>query len=393
VEHIFDPFYQGPNATEGMGLGLALTRDIVVQHGGRIELVQEPNAGAIFRVTLPRTVAGEPAVTEGAEHAVAPDRPLSPEAPAAPHAMSPASAADDAVTPYVPASVHAPSAIPAVTSSSPFAAVADAKELLGGPSVRVLLVEDDYDLREFLRERIGVQHEVRTAETGEEALTLMQEWTPDVVISDIIMPGIDGLALCRILKADPATRNIPIMLLTAKGSAEDQERGLMVGADEYLVKPVDVRQLLLRIENLVRLKRSIEQRFKDTMPAWASVLMRGGVGKTMDRDAEQFVARLYRLLVERVGDPALDIDAMARGLNVSRSLLYRRIRESLDCSPHDLLMEVRLEQAALMLRTTDNTVAAIGGRVGFRTAPHFTRRFVAHFGMTPGEYRRRMAGG
>lgn len=374
AHQVFDPFYQGPNATEGMGLGLALTRDVVVQHGGRIELVSEAVEGAVFRVTLPRVTTG---ATNGAGVEAAPAVTPSGVSPSTNDVTAPATDARDASTSI------------ASTSASDRAL---AEEMLGGPSVRVLVVEDDYDLREFLRARLGTRHDVRLAESGEDALAQLREWTPDAIVSDIIMPGIDGLALCRILKADPATRNLPIILLTAKGSSEDQERGLMVGADEYLVKPVDVKQLALRIENLVRLKRSIEQRFRDTMPGWASVLMRAGT-EALDRDAEQFIARLYRLIVERMGDGALDMDGMARALSMSRSSLYRRVRELLGCSPHDLLTEIRLEQAALLLRTTDQTIGSVALRVGFRTPSHFTRRFVAHFAMNPGEYRRRMKGG
>lgn len=370
AERVFDPFFQGPGATGGMGLGLALSRDIVVQHGGTIEVYSDVGLGATFRVTLPRRV--DAAVD--AEGVAAVGRPAG--------GMS---AAGVSAAPR--------DELPAVTSHAPLTSTERTAglDLLGELSCSVLVVEDDYDLREFLQQRLSVRHTVRTAEHGEAALAVLQGWAPDVVVSDIMMPGLDGLALCRILKADPATRTIPVVLLTAKGTLDDQERGLMVGADAYIVKPFDVKQLALHIENLVRLRRSIAERFEQQVPVWATLLLRTG-RRQLDVESEQLLAKLYQLLSDRMGDPAVDIDAMARALMMSRSTLYRRVRELLNCSPNDLLTEVRLEQGAMLLRITREPVGVIAQRVGFASASYFSRRFTAHFGMSPAGYRRGMAG-
>lgn len=341
LERIFDPFFQGPNATEGMGLGLALSRDVVVLHGGQIEAFSPPGQGATFRVTLPLGL--EDAVAGGVAGVIL----------------------EDAAT-----------------------------EEAAGVAVRrrVLVVEDDTELREFLARRLGAQHEVRAVSNGDEALAMLRAWQPDLIVSDIVMPGLDGLALCRILKADPSLRHIPFILLTAKGGQEDRERGLLLGADDYVVKPFEMRQLTLRIANLLRLRQDIADRFQEALPAWASILMRSA-SRTLDKPSEQFVERLYRVLIDGIADPALDVDSMAKALFMSRATLYRRVRELLSCSPLDLLSEVRLEQAALLLRTEQDTVGSIAARVGFRSAAHFSRRFVAHFGMSPAVYRARVKGG
>jgi len=343
AEQIFTPFFQAPGATGGMGLGLSLARDVVVLHGGRIEVESSPGTGAAFRVTLPRQRL------KGAEPAAAPP--------------------GEQVETATPVSTK-PEAAPA------------------GPRDRVLIVEDDRELQELLAQRFRRRYEVRTASGGDEALELLHDWTPHLVISDIMMPGLDGLGLCRILKADPALRNIPVVLLTALGDRDHQAQGYASGADDYVVKPFDLEQLSVRAATLLRLVRAIEDRFRSALPAWSSILLRAGADR-LDAPSEEFLERLYKTLLEGLGDPDLSVDGIAKALSLSRSSLYRRVRALLGCSPLDVLAEVRLEQAALLLRTTGDQIGTIARRVGFRNAEHFSRRFVAHFGLSPRSYRSR----
>ena len=252
--------------------------------------------------------------------------------------------------------------------------------------MRVLVVEDDPGLCRFLAEQLGDTREVRTAMRGEEALRLLRSWPAEAIVSDVVMPGIDGFALCRILKADPMTRNIPVVLLTARGAREDQLTGLGAGADDYLVKPFDPAQLRMKVDNLIRLRSSIEDRFRRALPAWSAILLRASA-EELDRPSEQFLERLYRELTERIPDQGFDVEQLARALNLSRASLYRRVKELLDTTPLDLLLHMRLEQAALLLRTEEETIARIAHRCGFKWAPTFTVRFTAHFGVTPSAYR------
>jgi len=251
---------------------------------------------------------------------------------------------------------------------------------------RVLVVEDDPGLCRFLGEQLGDTREVRTALRGEEALRLLRSWPAEAIVSDVVMPGIDGFALCRILKADPMTRNIPVVLLTARGAREDQLTGLGAGADDYLVKPFDPAQLRMKVDNLIRLRSSIEDRFRRALPAWSAILLRASA-EELDRPSEQFLERLYRELTERIPDQGFDVEQLARALNLSRASLYRRVKELLDTTPLDLLLHMRLEQAALLLRTEEETIARIAHRCGFKWAPTFTVRFTSHFGLTPSAYR------
>jgi signal transduction histidine kinase/DNA-binding response OmpR family regulator len=343
-DRIFDPFFQASGAAGGMGLGLSISRDIVVLHGGRIEVASPPGAGATFRVILPAV-------------------PRAARAPGAP----------------VQVSAPTPAPAPVGGGSGPEPAVD-----------RILIVEDERELQAFLAEQLRRHYSVRTSGTGDEALAILREWTPHLVISDIMMPGVDGIGLCRILKADPATRSIPVILLTALGDRDHQVQGLAAGADEYVVKPFDLEQLLLRVANLLRLRRGIEDRFRTAMPAWASILYRAGTDR-LDSPSEEFLARLYTMLQAELDNPDLDVDAMATRLIMSRSSLYRRVRALLDCSPLDVLAEVRLEQGALLLRSTAEPVNAIAYRVGFKSPEHFSRRFVAHFGLSPRTYRSQQA--
>jgi CheY-like chemotaxis protein/two-component sensor histidine kinase len=341
LERIFDPFFQAPGATGGMGLGLSLSRDVVVMHGGRIDVESPPGTGATFRVTLP--------VRRGE----VPDPPLASTA-----------LQDDTPAPSPPAP----------------------REATSKPRDRVLIVDDERELQAFLADQFRKRYVVRTASSGEEALELLRDWTPHLVISDIMMPGLGGIGLCRILKTNPATRGIPVVLLTALGDRDHQVQGLASGADDYVVKPFDLEQLSLRVANLLRLRRGVEDRFQADMPAWASVLLRSGKDR-LDARSEEFLEKLYKTLLEGIGNPDMDVDGIAKALFLSRSSLYRRVRSLLDCSPLDLLAEVRLDQAALLLRTTSDSVSSISSQVGYKNAEHFSRRFTAHFGLPPRSYR------
>ncbi|MDQ8162381.1 MAG: response regulator [Gemmatimonadota bacterium] len=349
-ERIFEPFFQAPGATEGMGLGLALSRDVVTLHRGRIQLVPG-EAGATFAVRLPCHARPGGRATPGRGATAIP--------------------AEGRSTP------------PARTVEDRAKAPTEERERGRG---RVLVVEDDAALCAFLAEQLGVVHEVRTAASGEDALAVLREWPADAIVSDVVMPGIDGIALCRILKADPNMRNTPIVLLTARGSREDQVAGLSAGADDYLIKPFDPEQLRLKVDNLIRLRRNIEDRFRRALPAWSSILLRAGT-EQLDRPSEQFLERLFGVLVPHIPDQTFDVEQLARELHVSRASLYRRVKELLDTTPLDLLQSVRLEHAALLLRTEDDTIASIAHRTGFKWAQTFTVRFTAHFGMTPSAYR------
>jgi len=341
---IFEPFFQGPEATEGMGLGLSLARDVVVMHGGRIEVEAPPGGGALFRVTLP-LLPRDRVVTAATE--ISSTRSQQAAAP------TPRTSAD-------------------------------------GPPIRVLLVEDEFDLLEYLARSMEGRFEVRVSEHGEGALEVLRGWTPDLILSDLVMPGIDGLALCRILKADPALRAVPFILITARGQGEDQERGLLAGADDYVVKPFDVERLFLKIENLVALSRRIEDRFSQSFPAWATSLLRRGVHQ-LDSESELFLARFHSTVLDRIGDHDLDMEQLSRALHMSRSTLFRRCRELLGSSPTDLISEIRLEEATRLLADPHRSVSSVGFAVGFRSPSSFTRRFTAHFGMSPKTWRARTA--
>ena len=356
-ERIFEPFFQAPGAQEGMGLGLALTSDVVVLHGGRLELVPPFDAGANFRVTLARI-------------------------PTSQHS-SVADSSQQAAGLLLDSSRAAAESTPEDTSETPDGLQPAHVALQRG---RVLVAEDDVALRRFLVEQLRETHDVRAVGDGEEALQVLRDWPADLVVSDVVMPRVDGVALCRILKNDPATRNLPVLLLTARGKRDDQLFGLAAGADDYIVKPFDMDALRLRIDNLIRLRQSIEERFRGMLPAWSSILLRDGTDR-LDRPSEQFLARLYGVLTAHISDQSFNVERMTRALDMSRASLYRRVATLLKTTPPDLLVEIRLEHAALLLRTQDDTVASIAHRTGFKWPHHFTRRFSAHFGMTPSAYR------
>lgn len=202
---------------------------------------------------------------------------------------------------------------------------------------------------------------------------------PDLIVADILMPGLDGFELCRAIKSDEATDVIPLILLTARSDASSRLQGLEGGADDYLAKPFDPAELLLRIRNLLHARTRWIHRFT---PA---AVLRPTPLSLPRRDAG-FVSRVQTVLDERSHEEAFDTAALAAQLRLSRSHLHRLITGSFGVAPSDLIIRFRLERAAAMLRGKAGNVGEIAHAVGFRDLSHFVRRFRQHFGRTPAAY-------
>ena len=200
-----------------------------------------------------------------------------------------------------------------------------------------------------------------------------------------MMPGMDGQALCAALKGSAETDFIPVILLTARASRESRLSGLTEGADDYLTKPVDMVELLVRSRNLVTARRRQAERFAAAGPGTPRFTLQPG--DALPAGSQVFLERLNTILAAHVGDEDFQVDAMAAGLAMSRATLYRRVETALGRSPMDVLWEYRLDQAALWLRETDATVSEIAYAVGFKSVPHFSRRFRARFSASPSSYR------
>ncbi len=197
---------------------------------------------------------------------------------------------------------------------------------------------------------------------------------------------LDGQSLVEAVKHDPEIDFVPVILLTAKASRDSRLAGLQGGADDYLAKPVDMAELLVRVDNLIRSRRHLRERFalgRRDLPT-LEVPLKAGAG---DSSAEAFLRRMYATMAEHVGDESFQVDAFAAHMGLGRSTLYRKVEELLGRSPMDVLWEYRLEQAALWLAETDANVSEVAYGVGFKSVPHFCSRFRTRFRVTPSGYR------
>jgi signal transduction histidine kinase/DNA-binding response OmpR family regulator len=349
LHRIFDRFYQVDDspqrAHEGTGIGLAITKELLELHGGRIHVTSREGVGTVFTMRLP--LAREDA------------RRLDPPTP--------------------PRGSHVRESVER-SNTTPAHAVPSADD-----RTTVLVVEDNAELRDYLREHLRAEYHVIEAGDGRQGLAMAQEHVPDLIISDIMMPGLDGQALCTALKGDPETNFIPVILLTARASQNSRLAGLTEGADDYLTKPVDMRELLIRSRNLITVRRRLRERFGAAGQPLPTLTLQ--TADALEAGSQVFLERLNVALAAHVGDEDFQVETLAAKLAVSRATLYRRIEAVLGKSPMDVIWQYRVDQAALWLRETDATVSEVAYAVGFKSVPHFSRRFREQFGVSPSQFR------
>lgn len=351
---VFERFYQVDDSSsrshEGTGIGLALVRELVELHGGTVTLQSTVGAGSRFTVRLPLAPA-EARIT-GERRRSTPERGTPLHRGALP-ASRPRDLAVDAVT--------------------------------------VLVVEDNADLLEYLREHLAERFRVLVADHGLRGLEMARAHHPDLIISDVMMPEMDGQALCEAIKGEPETDFIPVILLTAKASRDSRLSGLAMGADDYLTKPVDLQELVIRAENLIASRRHVRERLRALDRPLPTIHIPLA---TPPRDASEraLVEQFSRELATHLANPDFDVPALASAMGMGRTTLYRKLSPLLGMSPLDALREYRLAQAAQWLAETPITVSEVAYGVGFRSVPHFSASFRDRYGESPTAYRQRRRG-
>jgi CheY-like chemotaxis protein len=210
---------------------------------------------------------------------------------------------------------------------------------------------------------------------------MAKRFLPDLILSDVMMPGMDGQALCEALRASPETDFIPIILLTARAESHERIAGLEGGADDYIVKPFSMRELEARVDNLIASRRLLRERF-----AAGRIELRPTSVPQSDAD-EAFVARVRDAIEANLGEPGFGVAELARAVFQDRSHLYRRIQSLFGESPSDLIRRLRLERAAAMLATASGNVGEVAYAVGFASVSHFTKCFREAYDVTPAVYR------
>ncbi|MBD0257581.1 MAG: response regulator [Cytophagales bacterium] len=357
LERVFDRFYQGKRHyadAQGTGIGLALTRELVELHGGQIWVESQPGEGSSFTVTLPLLP-----VAEGTP-ATAPDAPG-----------------------------EMPSTTDVVQASGIDPDGRDAEETALAPAGEerplVLLVEDNDDLRAYMRNHLSGRYRVLESGNGVQGLAMALDLMPDLVISDWMMPEMDGIELCERMKTDARTSHVPVILLTALTAGDAKRKGLETGADEYLTKPFDPAELLLRVGNLLENRRrqrdyfSQEIRLEPTQTVVASA-------------DEKFLRRVMQIVEERMGDSDFSVEEFSREAGLSRVHLHRKLKALTDQAPGDFVRMMRLKRAAQLLDARAGNIAEIAYQVGFNNLSYFSKCFREQFGVLPNEYIKQKAG-
>ncbi|MGM9802607.1 MAG: two-component regulator propeller domain-containing protein [Muribaculaceae bacterium] len=323
--HIFNRFYQcGANTASGSGIGLNLVHDFTQMHGGTVEVSDNPGGGSVFTVKIP------------ARHN---------------SATSPAQEPDEAPQPVVTSTENAESASPLQENAQ------NGKTLL--------LVDDSTDFLEFMASELSSQYHVMQAHNGEEALEMMKEQVPHIVLTDVMMPQMDGNELCRAIKADPRTAHVPVVMLTARLSEEHEMHSRECGTDDYITKPFNLDLLKVRLQNIV-------SHIADAKPAHLQPVI--SVQSITSAD-EKLVNRATQYVEQHLDDPNLSVEVMSTALGMSRVNLYRRILSVTGNTPSEFIRLVRLRHAEQLLARSQLTVQEIAYKVGFSSTRYFARCF------------------
>ncbi|WP_276089563.1 substrate-binding domain-containing protein [Pedobacter sp. JY14-1] len=249
----------------------------------------------------------------------------------------------------------------------------------------VLIVEDNAELLDYLSDKLKAEYEVFCAASGDEGLVLAYEQVPDLIISDVLMPGISGRELAHRLKSDLRTSHIPVILLTAQGSMEQQISGLQSHADLYLTKPFHLEHLKANMQSLLHNRAMLRERYAGHGAVSSSAVLKKTGFSVLDK---KFLNDLSDLVELNLDDEDLSVDDIARSIGVSRVQLYRKIKALLNCSVSDYILERRMQRAKYLLDTGEYSVSEVSYQVGVSSPAYFSTIFKGYFGVTPSAYRR-----
>jgi len=243
----------------------------------------------------------------------------------------------------------------------------------------ILIIDDSKDMLEFLSEVLDENYQLQLAQDGEAALRILENHMIHLIISDIMMPGIDGFQLCHAIKSRIEYCHIPVILLTAKNTYKAHIEGLEVGADAYIRKPFSPELLQTQIANLLRNRLKIKDHFASSPFEDVRVMAHS-------KADEQFLKKLDEYIRKWIKDPNMDIDQLAEHMNMSRPTFYRKIKSLSSLSPKELIDLTRLKKAAELIARNEHNLSEIAGLVGYSSQSVFGKSFQRHFNLTPMEY-------
>ena len=339
-EHIFERFYQaghkGVEETTGNGIGLSLVRDFVTLHEGEVKVFDNIGMGSVFVIQFP--------------------------------------------VKHVETQVQLPeeTGMPAGDEEDKEMKEEAREETERKNFPLLLIVDDNEDFRIFMRYSLELQYRVKLAVNGKEAWEMMQEELPDLVISDVMMPQMDGNELCRLIKQDKRTAHIPVILLTARQNTEAKLEGLQTGADDYVTKPFNMTILVLRIRKLIELSRyhRVTQGMIDPAPSEIVIT-------SLD---EKLIEKAIKYVEDNMSRTELSVEELSRELGMSRVHLYKKLLQITGKTPIEFIRVIRLKRAAQLLRESQLHVSEVAFEVGFNNPKYFSRYFKDEFGVLPSVY-------
>ena len=243
----------------------------------------------------------------------------------------------------------------------------------------LLLADDNEEILEFLEHELNQKYTVLKAFNGQEALDLLKEHVVQLLISDVVMPVMDGFELCKIIKTNLEYSHIPVILLTAKNTLQSKIEGLELGADAYVEKPFSPEYLQVQIANLLTNRNKIKEYFASSPLVHIKSI-------AYSRADEQFLEQINDSIIKNLEDSDLDVEKLARLMNISKPTLYRKIKSLSDLSPNDLINVTRLKKAAELLAEGKYKIYEVSNMVGYASQTNFGRNFLRQFGMTPSDY-------
>lgn len=330
LPNVFNRFYQASTTQGGSGIGLHLVKEYVELHSGAIIVESEPNVKTVFAVTIPTNL------------------------------------------------------VPQKTDSEIL--IVDSEETIDNQNIAttskketLLVVEDNGDLRRFLVTELSPKYEVFEAADGEEGEKLALSKSPDLIISDVMMPKVDGFELCKRIKLNVQTSHIPVILLTARTSEELKMTGYQSGADEYLAKPFNLEIVLLRIEKLIAQKNQRQSAFSKKIEVNPKEI-------TITSIDEQLIEKALGCMEKNMDNPDYSVQQFSQDLGMDRTVLYKKMQSITGLAPSEFIRSIRLKRAAQLLIQGQYPVAEVAEKVGFNTQKYFSKYFKEAFGVSPSKY-------
>jgi len=358
LPRIFDRFYQvegnHTREQEGTGIGLALTKELVELHKGRIEVESEESKGTTFKVSIPM----------GKEH------------------LKTEEISEEKDSEYYGLNKNV--ILPNLEQEKEKKKKLDV-ELLSNESLPLLLiVEDNPDVRKYIKDNLMKEFRTIEAYDGEDGWNNSIDHMPDLIISDVMMPKMDGFKLCKKLKTDERTSHIPVILLTAKAAKDDKFEGYELGADEYLMKPFEPEELKARINNLIKQRKRLQEHFQN------KGIVELNHNKISSIDI-QFLRKAFDLIHQNISDTSFNVEALNEKIGMSRSVLYKKIVSLAGEPPVEFIRRIRLNYAQELIEKRFGNLSEIALECGFNSPAYFSECFKKQFGITPSQYQQKIS--